>query len=342
MARRLDRPGRANTVTLGASQPSHYSYFAEGYTGNGFKESLALFNAVNQNTQVELDLLPSNGGDPIVQSFSIGPMRRYTVDVNALVKGGAYGAQIISDAEIAVERTLTFGKNAHGQTIVAAAPTPQPTWYFAEGSTGNGFSEYLTLLNPGDTPANVSARFYDAQGGQLGIRNQILQGHARATINVGSVVHASSVGAIVSSSAPILAERSMYRGNLAGAAAVGSGTFGRASPAPAFDFPSGDTSAGQSEYLLLLNPNPVPLLVRATFFTATGVRVPYQVRVPARARVTINVGRDVAALPPGPHGVRLSTDTTSGFVAEQSLYGPGFSSASTNGGAEALLPPVQP
>ena len=340
VARRLDRAGHDGSVSTGVTVLNHYNYFAEGYTAGGFKESLALFNPANSDASVELDLMPSTGGDPIVQTFSIGPMRRYTVNVNDLAKNQSVGAAVISGVELAAERTTTFGSNANGTSTVAGVATPQPTWYFAEGSTSNGFSEFITLLNPSSTASNVVSRFYDARGAQIGIKSQILQAGTRATIDVGKLVHASSVGAVVTSSQPILAERSMYRGGLQSADVTGSGSFGRTDLTSEYDFPAGDTGSGQSEFLLLLNPSGVPITALLTFYTQTGQQIPYTVTVPSRARVTVNVARDVPALPPGSHGVTVRSAGGEPFVAEQSLYGAGFTTASSSIGVAVSPTPT--
>jgi hypothetical protein len=241
--------------------------------------------------------------------------------------------------ELAVERTLTFGTNQNGMTTVAAVSTPATTWYFAEGSTRNGFSEFLTLLNPTGPAATVTASFFDPHGRQIGSVTKIVQPNTRATINVGKYVSAMSVGAIVSSSLPILAERTMYRGDLQSATVVGAGSFGRSALSPAYEFPSGNTSPGQSEFLLLFNPNSAPLTVAATFYPLTGgVPIGQSVVVPAHSRITVNVARDVPNLPKGQHGVIVrSGDSTTTFVAEQSLYANGFKTAATTTGVPLAL-----
>jgi hypothetical protein len=333
------RSGHAGSLTDGLTAATHYSYFAEGTTGHGFQESLALFNPANADANVTLNLLPSTGGPPIVKTYSIGPIRRSTVNVNALAPNRSFGVQIISDVELAVERTLTFGANQNGMTTVAAVSMPATTWYFAEGSTRNGFSEFITLLNPAGPAASVTTSLVDPHGRQIGAVTKIVQPGTRATIDVGKYVSATSVGAVVTSTLPILAERTMYRGDLQSANVVGAGSFGRSALSPGYEFPSGDTSPGKLEFLLLLNPNNTPLTIAATFYPLTGgVPIGQSIVVPAHSRVTLNVARDVPNLPKGQHGVIVrSGDSTSTFVAEQSLYSSGFKSAVTTTGVPLAL-----
>ena len=149
-------------------------------------------------------------------------------------------------------------------------------------------------------------------------------------MDLSKIVKALSVSAVVSSSLPVLVERTMYRGSLSKSGAVAAGSYGRTTLFPYYEFPSGDTSAGNSEFLLLLNPGSAPVTVHAQFFPALGASVSASYTVAAHSRTTIDVGRDVAGLPPGPNGVVVSSaDGITPFVAEQSLYQSGFSSEST-------------
>lgn len=327
VSRTILRDGQDGSLSNGTTRNYHYQYFAEGYTGRGFHESLALFNSANANANVELRLLPSTGAPPIIRKYIVGPMRRYTIDVNALAPRLSVGAIVISDIELSVERRLTFGRGGNGLTTVAGADAPQTTWYFAEGSTKNGFSEFLTLLNPTLGSATITADFFDPRGKRIGRKVVVVAARSRATIDVGSIVRATSVAAIVTSSTPVLAERTMYRGSLTGPAVIGIGSFGRSTLAPAYEFPSGDTSAGDAEFLLLLNPTAAPLAIQIRAYTAAGAGAPFTTIVPAHSRITINVGRDVPGIPPGPHGLVVSSVGGTPFMAEQSEYLHGFTAA---------------
>ena len=53
---------------------------------------------------------------------------------------------------------VTGGHNVAGGDRAAAT-----TWYFAEGYTGAGFDEYLTILNPNPTAAPVTLTYYLAR-----------------------------------------------------------------------------------------------------------------------------------------------------------------------------------
>lgn len=344
VSREIDRAGHDGSLSNGTTSIVHFSYFAEGYTSRGFHETLALFNSVNANASVTLRLLPSNGKPPIVRAFIVGPLRRYTIDVNKLAPNQSVGAEVVSDVELSVERTLTFGKNGNGLTTVPGVDTPQNLWYFAEGSTTNGFSEFLTILNPSSAQASVIAAFYDPRGKPLGKRVLSVDPGTRATIDVGKAVHSSSVGAIVSSTVPVLVERSMYRGSLTGSSVIGTGAFGRSTLTSGYDFPSGDSSAGNAEFFLMLNPNRTPLAVQLVFYVAPGSTLPYTAVVPPNSRITLDVVKSVPGLPRGPHAVTLRSLDGSPFMAEQSLYQRNFATALLSLGVPRtpILAPLAP
>lgn len=73
--------------------------------------------------------------------------------------------------------------------------------------------------------------------------------------------------------------------------------------------------------LLLLNPNPSPLAVRATFYLSAGRVVTRRMTVAAGARYTLVVNTSAAELAHALYGVRLASADGRGFVAEQSIYG---------------------
>ncbi len=161
------------------------------------------------------------------------------------------------------------------------AATPAATvWYFAEGSVGGGFQEYLTLQNPSvSQSASVTIKY-------------LLQNHTpaivttyhtvapgtRSTVNANSDLGISrpaghvSVAAIVSSTTPIVAERPMYF-NFNG---IQSGTdaLGVTSPQQTFYFPEGNSTqnaaANYSTFITMLNPSATQMAaVTLTYYTGT-------------------------------------------------------------------------
>jgi hypothetical protein len=76
--------------------------------------------------------------------------------------------------------------------------------------------------------------------------------------------------------------------------------------------------------MLLLNPGNGLATVEATFYGTDGKMTTAHYSVPAKSRVTVDVGKDVAGLMPGPNAVLLRATNGIPFVAEESTYAANF------------------
>jgi len=233
-----------------------------------------------------------------------------------------------------VDRLMTFGPNGYGATGQVGASAPSGTWLFAEGSTVNNFETYYTILNPSASqPAAVTATFYDQTGNVLANATVLINPLRRGNIKVNDLVRSSGIATILTSNIPVVAERPLYFGspNSATAASGGSDVFGRNGGGVSWLFPEGNTSAGNTEFLLLQNPSTRPAPVTVRFFEANGQVVDYGVTLPAKSRTTVDVLRNVPALPAGLHGSIVRSTDGVPIIAEQSIYSDNF----TKGDGEA-------
>ena len=146
---------------------------------------------------------------------------------------------------IVVERPIYFNQNGvMGGHIVLGATSPGSTWYFAEGFTGDGFDEFLTILNPNSGQAAVRITYYLTSGGPV-TKELTVNGARRATVAVHDsslgVGRGQAVGAKVESTngVNIVAERPMYFSY--GAIASGHNVMGARQPRPTWYFAEGYT-----------------------------------------------------------------------------------------------------
>jgi subtilase family serine protease len=106
-------------------------------------------------------------------------------------------------------------KLAQGVTNTRAAPA-NTTWYFAEGSVGNSFQEYITLLNPSATQtATVNLTYLFQNKPAVTVQHSVNPGtrstvSANADLHVASTAPQQAISFIVQSNVPIVAERPMY------------------------------------------------------------------------------------------------------------------------------------
>lgn len=319
-------------VTTGASGVTN-AYFAEGYTGqattNGtatFNEMLNFLNPAGAPAPVTITYFTQDGTPPISVSRTIPASSSYQESVTADVgPDKIVGAQITSSQKVFVTRTIyrtaASGARLDGSTTLPAS-APALTWAFPEGYTGISFQEYLTLLNPSTVPATVTVTLAPQADSAVGARVLSLSvpPQSRRTANIRALNlgnTARSVGMLVTSTVPIVAERVEYYGDGAGSGKFGSTvSSGITAPATQVRFPvlsSGGTapnSQGQAQpvgdqaYITILNPasSGSPVQVAAAFAGPGGAPLgqPVTVDVPPGTRRTITVNTALGSGPLGP------------------------------------------
>ncbi len=196
---------------MGATEASLQWYFAEGYTGNGFSEWLCLQNADSVPADVTVTYL-FNGGSNKTDKLQIPPNSRRNIDVN-----GAVGANrevsisVTSNVGVVAERPLYYNYHewAAGGDAVMGITTPRSDWFFAEGYTGPGFEEWLTLMNPASVDSNVVVTFIKGNGDSI-TKAYTVPAQARFTILVNEACSSSEVSVVLHASRAVVAERPLY------------------------------------------------------------------------------------------------------------------------------------
>ena len=168
------------------------------------------------------------------------------------------------------------------------------SWFFAEGYTGSGFQEYLTLQNPNPTSANVTIEYIYRWGGGTS-QNVTVGPNTRETIDVNAVVGpGKEVSAELSSDQPIVAERPMYfsyKNDWTG----GHNVIGAKDADTTFYFAEGYTGPGFDEWLCLLNPSSVPANVTVEYSYRGGGGTTQNITVGANTRETVDVNAAAGA-----------------------------------------------
>lgn len=198
---------------MGVTKLSTSWHFAEGFTGSGFNARLSIFNPNAAATVARVTLHKSNGAT-VVRSYRVKARSRKSINLNKVLSGCEFGISVVSAKKVAVERTVYFDsggkKGVHSST---GSRKGAKKWYFAEGSTGSGFDELLTVLNTADSTASLTLNYYSKGSGVTTTRLHTVAPGSRKTIAVGDVGEAGtrrSVAAQISSDRPIVVERVMY------------------------------------------------------------------------------------------------------------------------------------
>jgi hypothetical protein len=339
-------------VTAGAQPDLRHWYFAEGSTNRAptfaFEEEILIGNPGSSPATVTLRFLPAGGGAPVIGSSVVGPFSRQGINVRQFVPRGDMALEVISDANIVVERTMywgqglfNFGPGYYGPGLITdlraghnvlGVNAPQLRWMFAEGATGGpvGFQTFVLLSNPSPTDtATVHVNFLTSLGERL-IEGVTLAPGTRHTVWANDVV-TRQIGARERAEfaidvesvngVPIVAERAMYwhQGLYGGHAAMGV----QASPVWYFAEGVQGGPAGFDTYVLLYNPSTTDSIdVNVEFFTAAGLAKVVAERVPPQSRRNVYAGAYPNELSGADKSfaVRATSALGQPFVAERAVY----------------------
>lgn len=220
----------SGTDEIGSPNPQTSWDFAEGYTGAPnapFLTYLDLANFGNMPSQATLTLSVTGAGNAhSTQTYqlTVGPQASTSVLLNALVCpstnqycGDALATHVQATQPLVADRQMYFnyaGRIQGSTAVVGSSSGPQPAFYFAEGYTGQNFSEYLTIINPGTNAAieTVTIRYLIQGGASKSVTIAHLPPGQRWTENVNADVGPNrSVSVIVSvNTGTLLVERPMY------------------------------------------------------------------------------------------------------------------------------------
>lgn len=326
------------------------AYFAEGYTGsaatNGkasFTEALDILNPNATAAAITITYYIQGNRTPQTVTRSVPARSDFLESVNTDVGlDKQVAALVTSPARVYVVRTITRntpgGQHLDGSTTQPAS-APATTWNFAEGYTGVTFQEYLTLLNPNTAPATVTIRLAPQAASATGAHTLTLNvpPQSRSTANIRALTtgtSARSVGMLITSTQPVVAERVMYFGNGSGSGKFGS-TVTSGLPAPAtqlrvgYGLSGGSTTVGgvaqpvgDQDFITLINPSTSGSAAHVTlsFAGATGAAVGKTATadVAPGTRQTVIANNALGAGPVGPFSVTLTS--TGAIEAESAQY----------------------
>ncbi len=237
------------------------------------------------------------------------------------------GAKVKNDAV----HVMTSGNVFSPLSASAYAALPR-TYYFAEGYTGTGTTEYLSLTNPATSTAHVTIT-YLYQGATAVTRNYTVAAQGHNVLDINQEIGANAtVGMIVQSDQPFVAERTMYTQK--GAFSASSDSTGSASLSNTWYFAEGNTTYGWNTLLAVLNPSQQPVTVNVSYLLQHGSsNTTTSYTIAARSRGTIILNK---SMPNQQFGMAI---TASGPVL---IERPEFLVASTLHGGNSVVGATAP
>ena len=150
---------------------------------------------------------------PFDRMLELPERSRRTVFVNQEVGPGRdVSIMVRCDDPVVAERPIYYDYHgwAAGGDVGSGVTGASCAWYFAEGYTGEGFEEWLSLLNP--QPAEVGVVvLYFMPDGEVARERYSIPASSRSTFNVNQIIYTQGdVSLYVLADRPIVAERPVY------------------------------------------------------------------------------------------------------------------------------------
>ncbi|WP_287154232.1 N-acetylmuramoyl-L-alanine amidase [Candidatus Solincola tengchongensis] len=294
-----------------------------------FREAQAIFRGIHMPSRVSFIQPPEDrlcGGTVQVSLQLVGSSDLQRLDL--LLDGQLLGSRSAPPYDFAVDTSalhdgthqlqakayyLNGGSSTATRDLIVGNTARK--WYFAEGTTVNGFEEWLTVLNPNREAVDFTVSYHFAEGETM-VRSYRAEADTRVTIQVAEEVgRGKDLGLSVESPLPVAVERPMYF-LYAGRWAGGHVSSGTNLPSRTWYFAEGYTGTGFQEYLCLLNPGAEDAHVSVEYYSQGGLLAEEELTVAAGRRHTLDVNRRVG---PGQE-VSLKVNSDRDIVAERPMY----------------------
>lgn len=281
----------AMAVTITPNVPRTY-YFAEGYTGQGTTENLALTNLAAGQATIHITYLYTDAA-PQTRTYLLAALAHEVLNINSEAGANRSVSMIVQgDQTFVAERTMYTQKDS----LVAAtdslgAATLSKTWYFAEGNTTFGWNTLLSALNPGDSPVTLTVQYLptkqpDSTSGRI-VKSYSMPARARFTLVLNNEMPNQQFGMAITASGSVAIERAEYL--VKSPRRGGSAVVGATSLRKAWYFGAGNTSPGFTETLVLTNPAQEAANAHIEYQTSDGQRFTQNVVVPGQSRSEVSV-----------------------------------------------------
>lgn len=198
---------KSGTCSIGAVSTSRTWYLAEGCTGHGFEEYILVQNPSKDPCSISVRFMKKDGSSTL-RNYDLPPECRFTIGVNEIVPGSDLSARITSSQPVLVERAMYWNNRVDGHACLAT-PTPDTSWYLAEGYTGGDFETWILVQNPSDKACAVKFTFMEPNGRTLS-REYTLKPQSRFTLGAKELLPSGEFSTEVSGTEPIIVERSVY------------------------------------------------------------------------------------------------------------------------------------
>ena len=195
--------------SIGVSAPSSEWYLAEGCTNGGFETWVLVQNPNNVPATVTLNYMTQDGLVTGPTETLLANSRKTFSVADSVPNCWDVSTVVGSDQPVIAERSMYGNDRGWGHDSKGVS-VPSTTWYLAEGCTNTGFETWILVQNPNAIPTDVTLT-YMTPDGPIDGPTETLPANSRRTYNVAETVPGAwEVSTEVTSTQPVIAERSMY------------------------------------------------------------------------------------------------------------------------------------
>jgi hypothetical protein len=318
-------PSEEGHNSTGVTSPAPAWYLPEGSTAWGFECWLLIQNPNPADTTCHVTYMIEGEG-PRTIDHVVPANSRKTFDVSKDIGAKDASIKVDADQPVIPERAMYRYDRREGHDSIGTT-APASDFFLAEGTTAWGFTTYVLVQNPQNSPTDVILT-YMTPGGPRTQPVFTMPANSRKTVRVNDVKPANGYPIDVSNTdlstqvhgtQPIIAERAMYWGAGTPLGEACHDSIGMDSPHTCFYLPDGATSNGRETWTLVQNSNPADVTVEISYLTPTGAGdVVFQDTIPAQSRKTYNmVDKGIS----GRAGVMVrSLDPAKKIMVERAMY----------------------
>ena len=204
------------TVALGAPSPATLWYFPDGVVRPDVTERYSLFNPNPGEAQVALEVnLDEGAAEPFEITVPAGDRVTMTLNEETRIpKGVGHSAVVrsLNGVPVVVSRAIEAGgSSGAGRTDSLGARRAANRWLFPAGGASPTVDEWIAVQNPGPRAASISVSGLAGQSVPMeklqGVR---VEPGRRLVFRLGEHVRRFPLAVLVTSTSPVVAERSGY------------------------------------------------------------------------------------------------------------------------------------
>ena len=279
--------------------------------------TVALSNTTARPLAARVTALPVSGqADPVERRVDVPALASTNVRLNELLGGPTpAGATIVAPGGLVAQQAI---KTQEGSAIGPCASSATDHWFTAVGSTAQGSSLVLSLLNPFPDEAIVSLAFSSDQGRAVpgDLQGLVVPGRSVRVIDIGEHVRRrDGVSAeVVARRGRLVVGRNLRKGS-------GSSTaLAAPAAAPTWYLPGGVRADGVTNRLVVANPSDRDAEVSVELRLKEGAVEPLTLTVAAQERAELNL--DDARVPKGvPYSIAARSLEEVPIIVERSTEG---------------------